>query len=401
MKIAVITDQFPPRVGGMSTHAYYISHYLSKNHEVLVIKEKNPTKDYSNEPFKVVDGITRRFPTLDLFFLLNILRKFKPNVIHVCTAGLNYVALTKKYPVVTRVVGNDFLRPWAGFNLPFRFLIYRIPNKMFINQYRIFETKIRKKIVVYRLKQNTLNIANSKWTKEHLLRLNIKPQNIKVISGGVDINRFYPSKDVNALRKKMNIPTNKIILLTVSNLIAIKNIDAVIKTIPFIKKHVQDIFYIVVGDGKLKKQLLNLAKELNVLDNVQFTGEKNYPELVYYYQACDIYIQPSKELHRGYNYSEVETMGRSYIEASSCGKPVIGSFSGGIPSVVKDGKTGILLRNPLDEIEIAAAILKLAKDEKLRKMLGNNGYEFVHSGFSWEKVGEKFENEMIKNGNHN
>ena len=163
-RILIITDGFPPAVyGGMATHAYNIARYLGERHIALVVTPRiygSPSafeglatharnlahqfarriragnasqrwlsnKHEGEEPFGVLPILSMRFPGLDAIMLERVARQFGANVVHVCTAGLAFDTLTRRYPTVTRVVGNDFLRPWCGYNLPLRCILYRLPG---------------------------------------------------------------------------------------------------------------------------------------------------------------------------------------------------------------------------------------------------------------------------------
>ena len=214
-KIAIITDQFPPRFGGMASHAYHIARYLSTKHVVVVLKKRNPTKDYSDERFKVINIITRRFPTLDLIFIILYLVRFKPDVVHVCTAGLNYITLSKMYPVVARVVGNDFIRPWAGYYLFGKYVFDRMPDCLLKDYYRYFEMAIRKRIVNERMKRTHRIVANSEWTYSELINRGVKKEKLSVISGGVDINRYYPAENEDIIKEEIGISIDRFVLLSV------------------------------------------------------------------------------------------------------------------------------------------------------------------------------------------
>ena len=85
---------------------------------------------------------------------------------------------------------------------------------------------------------------------------------------------------------------------------------------------------------------------------------------------------------------EVEGFGIVFLEAAACAKPVIGSKSGGIADAVIDGDTGILV-DPLNEDEIARAIIRVLQDEKLANRLGENGRKRVKNELNIDNFGDK------------
>jgi glycosyltransferase involved in cell wall biosynthesis len=127
------------------------------------------------------------------------------------------------------------------------------------------------------------------------------------------------------------------------------------------------------GEGELRDNLQELAVKLNISDIVSFKGWINNEILYDLYPNYDIMIMPSLS----------ESFGVAALEASSAGLPVIASNIGGVPEVVKDGVTGILVE-PGDPEKLAEAILKLASDVELRKKMGNAGREFVAQNYRWE-----------------
>lgn len=400
MRIIVITDQFPPRIGGMAVHAFHIAQYLSQKHQVFVLKEKFPHYQQNHNSFLVKEIISRRFPLIDLVKILLTCCKIKPDIIHVCTSGLNYGVLSKRYTVITRAVGNDFLRPWAGFHLPGKFLIDHIQNRNITQQFDRLETKIRKSIVLKRQKKSAFIIANSHWTKNELVSLGVSSEKIEVVTGGVNLNIFVPATNIMETRKELQLPLDGNILLTVANLVAKKNIQSVLRALPEVIERCGFTQYIIVGDGPYKINLEKLTDELNLREYVLFVGKKYEDALVKYYQCADVYVQPSFNAKMSNGYIDVETMGRTYMEAMACKVPVIASNLGGIPDVVFNLHTGILLNNPQDIAEITKWIIELISNTKLRNNLSNEAYNYVIKKFSWYQVGKKIENLIYKLTNY-
>lgn len=137
----------------------------------------------------------------------------------------------------------------------------------------------------------------------------------------------------------------------------------------------------IVGDGPLRPDLVRTAEELGLRDLVHFTGFVSDEELGSELDRCDALVLPAVEDAKG----DVEGLGVVLIEALLHGKPVIASRSGGIPDIVKDGLTGLLVA-PGDPEELAAAITRLRDDPSLAAQLAARGREFVGEEFSWVRV---------------
>src|SRR5699024_9441645 len=129
-----------------------------------------------------------------------------------------------------------------------------------------------------------------------------------------------------------------------------------------------------------KKELQQLASNLGIAASIQFVGSvpHYHPDLIHYYNACDVFVHPSKT-----EKFNVEGFGIVFLEANACGKPVIGTFSGGIPSAVIDGETGILVKEQ-DPKALAEAIIRLFDEPGLAAQMGSNGRQRVEHTANWD-----------------
>ena len=397
MKIAIISGTFQPEFGGMAGHAYQVARYFAqKGHRITIFARKGFCSKLNESNINVTPLLSHRFPTLDCFLLRYKLKKIKPEWMHITEAGLAYRTITKRYPSLVRVVGNDFLKPWAGFNLPLRFLLYRIPSSVIRKNIRSFEVRLRRKIVINRLKRVPI-LTNSEWTRSKLIENGIPEKNIHAIPGGIDLEIFKPSVEKTFLRKKYGVDKAQTVFITVASLIEMKGHDVVIEAINRLIKKNGNLHYIIIGEGKHRSTLEKQVYKNKLNDFVRFTGRLNQHEVAHYYQLSDVYIQISRDVEVIPGILDnAETMGRTFIEAGACGLPVIASNIGGIPSVVKDDYNGILVQNPRDVKKIAEAMSSLAGDEKLRYKLGENGLKRAKEEFSWGIICQKIET-LMKN----
>lgn len=383
MRILIVTDNFPPRAfGGMAQHALHIARFLGERHDVLVLtlrKDKGRVAR-KDEPFAVCPLLTKRFPRFDFWTVRRLARSFRADVAHVCTAGLADERLSAVCPVVTRTVGNDFLRPWCGYNLPVRSLLYRLPGAKTKTGITRWETETRKVRIDGYLRASHTVVANSGWTRERLLERGVPSDRVKTIVGGLDTKTFYPSEDKVTTRKALGLPAEAPVITTAGNLIRKKGVDTVLRALALLnvkpKPH-----YLIVGDGPEEANLLRLVAELELQDQVRFVGRKRQAELATHYQASDVYVLASQE----------ETMGRTYFEAGACGIAVIGARVGGVPDVVEHGMNGLLVDDPEDVDAVANAIQSLLADPARRDRMGAAGLERARTEFSWDVVGSAYE----------
>jgi phosphatidylinositol alpha-1,6-mannosyltransferase len=233
------------------------------------------------------------------------------------------------------------------------------------------------------LAQVDLFFPASDYMADLLRRHGVEDNRIKVIINGTDPEKFHPVNTQKA-RKIIGFEGDKM-LLSVSRLVSKKGIDTTVKAFAEVLEDHPSSRYVIVGDGEQKEELLQLAANLGIADSVQFAGSipHHHPDLIHYYNACDVFVQPSKT-----EKFNVEGFGIVFLEANACGKPVVGSLSGGIPNAVVDGETGILVkeRNPH---ALAAAISKLFDNPDLAAQMGTAGRQRVENTANWDVLNKR------------
>lgn len=219
-------------------------------------------------------------------------------------------------------------------------------------------------------------IAISNFVKEELTKCGVPPEKIIVRHLGVDTDRFFP--DLAARKSwatKLDIGPEEIIVSTVSVLRPFKNPQTIVQACGLLAKRSVPFKLLVAGDGAMLSDLQKLAVEVGAADHIHWLGYCADPASLL--QASDIFVLSSTG----------EAFGLVLAEAMACGVPVVGSRSGAIPEIVKEGVTG-LLATPRDEVSFADAIEKLARDEGLRKEMGANSLARVREKFNVERDAE-------------
>ncbi|MFA4833541.1 MAG: glycosyltransferase family 4 protein [Patescibacteria group bacterium] len=211
---------------------------------------------------------------------------------------------------------------------------------------------------------------------------------IVVVNPGIANHITYNTQHIARLKKERNLE-NKFILLTVGRLVKRKGIDMVLACLPEALKQAPNLVYVIIGDGPEKENLKKLIINLKLEKNVLMVNKAGDEERNAWYGNCDIFIMPARQIN-----DDFEGFGIVYLEANLAGKPVIAGDSGGVRDAVVDGENSLLV-NPESKEEITAAIIKLAKDENLRKKLGEKGRERAIEEFNWERQIRKIYN-LIK-----
>jgi len=217
-------------------------------------------------------------------------------------------------------------------------------------------------------------IAISEFVKEQLLKAGVPREKIIVRYLGVDIHRFTPDAAAReAWRKEFALRPDEIILSTVSYLRPFKNPDLLVHACRELKARNLKARLFVAGDGEMLPQLKNLTRELDVNDYIYWLGNVADPKTLL--QASDVFLLASTG----------EAFGLVLAEAMACGVPVVGSRSGSLPEVVKDGETGILF-TPYDFRGLADAIALLEKNPTLKRSMGKTSIDRVGQLFNVEQA---------------
>jgi phosphatidylinositol alpha-1,6-mannosyltransferase len=204
------------------------------------------------------------------------------------------------------------------------------------------------------------------------------------IAPGIDIEHFR-AMDSSSLRNELGL-ADKAVIISVGRLVHRKGQDKLIAALPLIKAKIPNIHLLLVGVGPYKSALVKLANKLQVIDEVTFVGRIQYSDLPRYLSVGDLFAMPSRSRFFGL---EVEGLGIVYLEASSCGLPVIGGASGGAPDAVAIGETGMVV-DGTNTVEIAGACIELLNNPELASLMGANGRDWVVQNWRWEIWARKF-----------
>jgi glycosyltransferase involved in cell wall biosynthesis len=192
-----------------------------------------------------------------------------------------------------------------------------------------------------------------------------------IIKNWIDENYFRPPLDIEekeSMRKKVGIPNDKIIIVSVGNCSEVKNHSDILRAMNELIKWRKDIFYIHAGKGELEDKEIKLAEDLGIKEFTIFAGAvDNVRDLLI---ASDIFVMTS----------QYEGLGNSCLEAGSCGLPLVIYDSPGLKETVEQGYNGIIIE-PNYKL-LCTAIKKVAEDEKTRIRMGRNARKFVISNFS-------------------
>jgi len=229
-------------------------------------------------------------------------------------------------------------------------------------------------------------IVISESQKEELIKYRICPaRKIEVIPLGLELGRFIKCEQLRGkLRKELGLSENTILIGSVGRLVPIKGVKYLLDSFSKVSQSKEtDFCLIIVGDGVLRGDLEILATNLGVDNKVRFLGWRFDLEKIY----ADLDIVVLSSLNEGTPVS--------LIEAMTAGKVVLATKVGGVPDLVEDGKTGVLVPTKNPEA-LTEAILRLLKNDALRRRLGEQAKASVYPKYDISRLVEDMKNFYLK-----
>jgi phosphatidyl-myo-inositol dimannoside synthase len=202
------------------------------------------------------------------------------------------------------------------------------------------------------------------------------------LTPGVDTSRFFPDCGGEQVRKGLGLEGVPVVAC-VSRLVARKGQDTLIQAWPRVLAVVPDAVLLLVGGGPDRARLEELARSTGVAHAVRFTGAVPWQDVPPYVDAADVFAMPCRTRRFGL---EPEALGIVTLEASATGKPVVIGDSGGAPDTVRHGETGYLV-DPYSPVATALRITELLTDPTRAKAMGEAGRAWVRDDWTWSRSG--------------
>ena len=217
-------------------------------------------------------------------------------------------------------------------------------------------------------------IAVSQAVADFYISIGIPEEKILIIYNGVEIDKFLQSSE----EKKKNSWECEPIVGFVGRLHPQKGIEDLIKIGEEVKKSLGKVKFLVIGDGPLKKWLLNEIEKRNLKKNFFLLGERD--DLPKLYAKMQVLLLPSYR----------EGFPNVILEAMASGIPVVATDAGGVKEILEDGKTGFIVEKG-DVKNMAKYVLLILKDKKIREYMWYHSKKRI-SLFSIEKMAEETKN---------
>jgi glycosyltransferase involved in cell wall biosynthesis len=237
-------------------------------------------------------------------------------------------------------------------------------------------THVRQEIEPEKVSRYWLNrvdavIAISKQIKQALIAGGVAPRLIHTIYSGLDLSKVDRGEDhYKAVRFKLGVSSDAVLLGTVANLFPRKGYDVMLRALPMILKAEPTAQYVIIGTGEreYEQTLRELSEELGIAHCVHFYGFQD--PVRPFLEAMDLYVHPAR----------MEGFGIAVIEAMAAGKAVVATNTGGLPEVVDHGQSGLLVASDNPEA-LSAAVVTLLRDKVRREEMGERGAKLVRERF--------------------
>lgn len=363
MRVLVITNDLPPRVGGIQYYVEQLALGMSAAGDDVILYGSCYEGDAewdASVPFRVV-----REPTATLLpgprtlrHSLRLVQHMDPDVVVFGAA----FPLGLLGPVIRRRTGV----PYVGFTHGLEVSSARMPGGGRL---------------LRRIGRDAAAITFVSHWCEAELRSQFGPgPRYAMLPPAVDPEVFNASVDGTLVRERYGLGDDPVVVC-VSRVVERKGQDQLIRALPDIRRRVPGARLLIVGGGPHLPALAELARSTGVVDHVTITGEVPQSELPSHFAAGDVFAMPCRERIGGL---EVEAFGIVFIQAQAIGRPVVAGNIGGVPDALVPGETGVLV-DGTDRDAVADSVASLLGDPDRATRMGGAAAKFVSDGFTWEQ----------------
>lgn len=372
VKVLVVTNDFPPRIGGINYYVDQIFRRFEPGTVEVVAPRAPDTEAFDRDwPHPVHRWRRRALLPGPAFhrYLKGIAAAFQPDIVlfgAMVPFGLSGLALRQ----VTGV-------PIGGFTHGVEVSVSRV--------------RVLRPVMRLAGQRTALLTAVSGWTLDTLKRDFGDTPTWGLLPAGIDADQFRPDLDAEELRDRYGLGDDPVISC-VSRLVERKGQDALIRVLPSVRERVPGTRLLIVGSGRFEEPLRNMVAERNLGDAVVFTGSVPYDELAAHFRVGDVFATPCR--HRKFGL-EVEALGAVFLQASAVARPAIGGDVGGVSDAIRHGETGLLV-DPHSDDAIAAALIELLSDPDRARRMGAAGAKWVHHDLTWDAIAQSLKDLLDK-----
>jgi len=388
MRIMIVTDQYPPMVGGVPTVTQGLAvDFANRGNQVWVVAPSYGQRDfhrleqkvhvYRFSSFEWPTYEDLRIPFLPILPFRRLLKKIDPDIIHIHSPIVlgniaQILAGSLRKPVIatnhylpinmSRSLSADPLFGKPFMSVTYSYLVH------FCNRCEYVTAP-------------TMTALNLLY--EHGLRAPAQ-----AISNGIDLKKFSPGARDARLQQHFHLPKDRPIILSVNRLSLEKRIDVLVDAAA---KMTRNAHIAIASTGPSEADLRAKVEELNLTDKVSFLGFIHDRDLAPLYRLADVFAIPS----------EAELQSLATMEAMACGLPVVAADAYALPELVHHTVNGYLFQRGNSE-EMARYLDMLVKDAEMRSQMGSKSLEIIarHDRAKvldqWEALYLRLSNEFVE-----
>lgn len=329
--------------GGAKQVLHLIEGLKSRGIENMLVCEHDAEISNFAEPYAKIVALKTGgdIDLLTIFKLIGIIRRHRPNIVHIHSRrGVDWFG-----GIAAKLTGTPVV------------LSRRVDNP---------ESRIAT-LLKYALFNKT--VAISQGIANVLLKQGLSTNKLRVIHSAIDTSIYDRAYHKDQLLELFNLPQNAIVLGVIAQLIPRKGHQFLLNVLPNIIRKAPNTKVVFFGQGSHQATLQASAQQLGIAKHVVFAGFRH--DLAELIGCLDVVVHPAL----------MEGLGVSLLQAGAAGVPLIGSDAGGIPEIVRDGLTGLLVA-PGDQRGLENAVMTLVEDESLREKYGSAARTYVREHFS-------------------
>jgi phosphatidylinositol alpha-1,6-mannosyltransferase len=382
-KTLVLTENFPPKVGGSGRYLFEIYSRLDPDRHVIAAGVHPRQREFDASHGLPVVRVPLALPAWGLrsvSALAGYWRTYKA-----------VRRLARAHGVTRLHCGRCLPEGWVGWllkkrhGLPYACYVYGEELNYSADSRELswmMRRVLRGADFVVAISRNTERIVRDDW--------GLPAGRVRLLYPGVDTNQFVPAARCPAARARLGWGDRPVVL-TVGRLQERKGHDTMIRALAEVRKTVPDVLYAIAGDGEERPRLEELARREGLGGHVQFLSEIDDAGLLRAYQQCDLFALPNRQVGQ-----DIEGFGIVLIEAQACGKPVIAGASGGTAETLSEPETGSVIdcSTPAELGPLVAAWL--ADRPRLARM-GEAARAWAVERFDWAALGRRA-GELFRDG---
>ena len=371
MRHLLVTNDYPPKVGGIQSYLWEIYRRLPQD-KVVVYTTPHPDSEIfdQKQTHKIVRSKQRvLLPT----------RQVANQIRSVAEAeNIDFIMFDPAVPI-------GILGPKIG--IPYGVILHgaevTIPGRV----------PIARTLIANVLQHAKLVVTAGDYSTKEATRAAKQNLPICVIPPGVDVDRFRPLDEQtrSTVRERFKFRDDDEVILTLSRLVPRKGMDVLISAASELVKTRPRVHLLIAGTGRDLHRLKALAQSTNA--PVTFLGFVPDDEVSELYGMADIFGMICRVRWGGL---EQEGFGIVFLEAAACGVPQIAGRSGGSDEAVLEGETGFVVDSPTDSNAVKQALEKLLADSETRKEMGKNSRTRAEKEFSYDHLAIKYWEALLK-----